>query len=542
MKATLSDPITWLYPDTEFPGTPVREFTCDTAQASIADVNILFTELKEGCRLSFSISEETGALGDFRLFQFIDVPVEENTGAVAFTERDGVRNEFVTRRAPFRVYDAMKPISGKTAAAVAKTAAFRLQADIPESSPPGIYTVAIKVCCGKEEASFSFAIRVYGVSLPVDAELKFPYSNWVSFENIAARHGLKLWEGKYWDMLRKYARLAARGRQSSFLIPLRCIFDARDGMPVLNRKRLERIVDIFTDAGMYIIEGGHFGKRTGGEWCAKTFSTAVVEELATSCAGGKVIASIASQLMDVIEENEWQDRWIQHVTDEPIPQNAVDYRIFTGMVRRYMPGIRIMDATQAPDMPGSVDFWCPLITHYEEHIDKFEEMREECGDGVRYYTCCFPGGKFLNRLLDNELIRPLLLGWFGALYDLDGYLHWGLNSYREDQDPFKMSCVPNWGGGTNSLPAGDTHIVYPGAGGPWSSARLEAMRMGMEDKELFSIAAHTGARKASSIISRIISGADNYTTDISAYRKARRELLLAAEASYAKIRREISEL
>jgi hypothetical protein len=82
-----------------------------------------------------------------------------------------------------------------------------------------------------------------------------------------------------------------------------------------------------------------------------------------------------------------------------------------------------------------------------------------------------------------ELLRPALFGWAAARFGLDGFLHWGFNHYGRGQDPFQQSVVGHGGG--NFLPAGDTHIVYPGTGGPWSSLRLEAQREGFEDYNFF---------------------------------------------------------
>jgi hypothetical protein len=212
------------------------------------------------------------------------------------------------------------------------------------------------------------------------------------------------------------------------------------------------------------------------------------------------------------------------VTDEPIRENASDYRIFVGMVRKYLPGIPIVDATMDPSLAGSVDIWCPQVQHYQHDRERFEAMRA-LGDRVWFYTCCFPGGPWLNRLLDMELLRPALLGWAAALFRLDGFLHWGLNHYQPQQDPFEMSAIPNWGGGTNCLPPGDTHVVYPGEGEPWSSVRFEAQREGLEDLELLRRLQQERPRQAASLVRSVIRGFDDYTKDIARFRAARRKLL-----------------
>ena len=134
-----------------------------------------------------------------------------------------------------------------------------------------------------------------------------------------------------------------------------------------------------------------------------------------------------------------------------------------------------------------------------------------------------PGGPWLNRLLDNEWLRPALLGWGAAHYKLDGFLHWGFNKYRAGQDPFEKSVALL--GGTDRLPGGDTHVCYPGKDGPWSSVRLEAQREGIEDYELLRQLEARRPRSAAAVIARVFRRFDRYTKKTATFREARRRLL-----------------
>jgi hypothetical protein len=236
------------------------------------------------------------------------------------------------------------------------------------------------------------------------------------------------------------------------------------------------------------------------------------------------LAAMLQQLGAEIDRGGWRGRWLQHVADEPIAENASEYRILVGMVRKHLPGVPVLDATMNPNLAGSVDIWCPQVHEYQKHRAEFERARR-LGDRVWYYTCCSPGGPWLNRLLDQELLRPALLGWAGALFGRDGFLHWGLNHYRKGQDPFEKSVVPH--GGKHFLPAGDTHVVYPGPDGPWSSLRLEAHREGFEDLELLRMLKEHDPARAARVARRAVRGFDRYTRDVRVFRAARRALLEA---------------
>ena len=523
MRCGLIDSLTWVYPDSTIGDGANHCREIDVARGGTVAVNVLMKQLEPGADIRLALCPRQGCAPTF--FRLIDVPVEMNTGERGFVEKEGEQNEFVTRRAPFRVYDAMQPI-GPSFEAKAATEVVRIHIPVAEDAQTGKQDYLLSIAHGKETHELKLAVTAHNAVIPPVGRASWPYTNWFSFQNMADCHGLAPWSEAHWDMIRKYARLMARNRQNTFMFNFEDVFTGGNTGLALNRARLRRIVETFTDAGMYYIEGGHFGRRSTKEWCCPTFDVSLTTNLATSDAGNESIACAAGQLMEEIKDNGWGERYFQHVADEPIKENSTEYRIFAGMVRKYMPGIPILDATdQTMDhhMAGSVDVWCPQAQCYQRNIAQFEAMRA-LGDRVWFYTCCFPGGPWLNRLLDMELLRPTMLGWGGALFHLDGFLHWGLNQYRQkDKNPFEMSVVPH--GPKQHLPPGDTHVVYPGDGEPWSSVRFEAQREGIEDFELLRLLEQRAPALAESLLRSVIRGFDDYTKDVVVLRAARRKLL-----------------
>ena len=525
MRVELRDSLENLFPDSKVARIPCRAMALDVARGATAAVHLLVEGLAKGAELRAGARDARGPVRAARWFRLLDVPVEQNTGLPSFTEaiHPGKINPHVIRRAPFRTYDAMEPAAGALRAKSA-TVALRLELPVPPEARPGPRQVALEVSSGRQVQILKLTVRVCRAVVPPVGAGSFPYTNWFSYENIAGRHGLRPWSEPHWRMLRRYVELMARARQNTFWVPFQTVFARRGGALVLDRARLRRMVATFTGAGLHFIEGGHLAGRTGGVWKSPTFDAVMGGPMATSGAGNAQLAAMAGQLREEIDARGWRARWLQHVADEPIAENAAEYRILVGMVRKYLPGIPILDATMDPGLAGSVDIWCPQVHEYQKHRAGFEAQRR-LGDRVWYYTCCSPGGPWLNRLLDQELLRPALLGWAGALFGLDGFLHWGLNHYRADQDPFAKSVVPH--GGNHFLPAGDTHVVYPGADGPWSSLRLEAQREGFEDLELLRVLGRRDPRAAARIVRRAVRSFDCYTRDVRVFRAARRALLKA---------------
>ena len=510
-----------------FPDSPVQdgraEMSLDIARGGTVAAHVLIDGLGEGREVELSVRENGKEASAVQWFRLIDVPVEVNTGPVGFELKEGETNEFVTRRAPFRVYDAMEPVGPRLAAA-GPVLALRLHLSIGADEPAGKRTWTIEVRSGETGRELVLSAHVHKAILPPAGEQSFPYTNWYNFDHMAKRHGLEPWSEGHFQMIARYAQLMHHARQNTFVIWWPAIFTRQSDGLVLNRERLRRLVKIFTDTGLYWIEGGHVASRTGHAWESPTFSIALDGPLATSFEGNADLAKACRQLMEEIDANGWRKRWIQHVTDEPTSVNATDYRLLAGMVRKHMPGLPILDATMNTEVAGSVDIWCPQAQKFQPARETFENLKK-LGDRVWFYTCCFPGGPWLNRLLDMELLRPALFGWGAIRFDLQGFLHWGLNWYKDDQDPFKQNVVRH--GERNCLPAGDTHIVYPGKDGPWSSLRLEAQREGFEDYELLKILKQRDPQRADQIVAQVLRGFDDYTKDTQVFRAARRALLEA---------------
>ncbi|MEI7437031.1 MAG: DUF4091 domain-containing protein [bacterium] len=536
MRIELRDSLENVFFDSVIAARPCRRLALDVARNGTAAVHILLNDLPAGSRFNVAVRKKGRVVRKAQWFQLLDVPVEENTGLVGFTTRTRTLNVFphtgkrnapnphVIRKAPFRTFDIMQPVRGGAVRSEAATTALRLHLPIAASAKPGVHEFTIAISSGQITQNLVVQVRVHGVVIPPADRSALPYTNWFGFSHIAKHHGLKLWSGPYWRMLRKYADLMQRGRQNCVLVYNNDLFEMTPQGPVLDRQRLRRIVKIFTDAGIYYIEGSWVAGRK--EWTSPTFEAALSMKPATTPEGYATIEAICRQLGEEIAANGWKDRWLQHVADEPLPLNASDYRILCGIVRKLMPGILIMDAIQDPTLVGSVDMWCPQVQEYERDREAYEATRAQ-GDKVWCYTCCFPGGPWLNRLLDQELLRPALIGWGVALYKLDGFLHWGLNWWEGDCRKLTSPARPAEKPKANRLPPGDTHMIYPGAAGPLSGLRFEAHREGFEDHALLRRLQKENPRAAAAVLRKVIRGFSDYTKDVQRFRAGRKMLLEA---------------
>lgn len=526
-QAALFDELQPLYPDTNVKAGGQSQ-TTDVPRSSFAGVHVLITDLPKNAILNWELRQNNHPIA-CQSYQLIDVPVEQNTGLESRTEKwDGRENPHVIRRAPFRVFEALKPTQSPLQTDVS-VAAMRIELPIPTRSAVGEFDYKLIINSGAWSQTLRWRVRVHEAKVPPIGRNSLGYTNWFSLRRMARDHNLTMWGEAHWSMIEKYAQLMARGRQNMFQLHWPSFIHVDESGDVhVDESRLNRYVNLFTDAGLYYIEGAQPAYRAKSDWSSKRLAVRFSSHEPTSDAAREDLSRVLDRINQILEQNSWRGRLLQHIADEPTDTNAADYRALADLLHERLPGVKLMEATMSRDLVGAVDVWCPQVQKYQEH-QAFFEKRKQAGDRAWVYTCLAPGGPWLNRLLDQQRLRPVYLGWALVKYDLDGFLHWGLNHHRKN--PFEVSVAPHGDGPPNFLPAGDSHIVYPGENGPWSSQRFEAHRIGLEDAELLRLLKVKNPKSAETIIERVLRAFDDYETEVPAYRQVRRELLEAMAES-----------
>jgi hypothetical protein len=391
----------------------------------------------------------------------------------------------------------------------------------------------LNIDIGGSVQSLEFVVVVHRATIPPLDQSTVSYINWHSIDNICSAHSVAKWSEPFWEMLATYARTMARGRQNAFWFIWGdyFTFDSVGNVSAFRRDLLERYIRVFLGAGMKTIHGAPmFGRRdwTSTDMLLSLRAADGKEVDAVSERGKRMLAQMAERIIALMQENGWAGQWVQGVFDEPEDPFVDRYRELVAVLRALKPDIRILEATMTMKVAGLVDVWCPQVQEYQANREFFDQ-RKAAGDRIWVYTCLSPGGPWLNRLLDEERLRQVYMGWALAKYDLQGYLHWGGNFHTAK--PFDELVRFHMEG--QYLPAGDSHILYPLPEGPLSSHRFEAHRIGFEDYELLAQLKAHDAPRAQQIIARVVQGFDKYSKDVAAYRTAR-ELLLDAVDEYAR--------
>ena len=511
----------WLYPDTKLSESK-QQVDLITARNSFGCAQMLVHS--DGPVTWEWIEEGAQPLSAPEVYRLLPVFVEKNTGERGFTVEQGTQVDYACRQAPFWVYDAMEPV-GTIVSAPEPDGMLGLYLRWPTGDmPAGVYRGIFRLLQKGSVRDIPVTLEVMAVTVPETETLRL--TNWYSLTNMASYHGAELWSEEHWERITDYGRLMREGRQTDFAVPpaLADYTRGEDGQYTFDFSRTERFIRLYLSLGFRYIEGETPIFRE--DWGANTF---VVE------IGGKRHPALSEEAYAflqgyftgwyaLLQANGWLERTIQHVGDEPHADCAAEYRILSGMVRKWMPGVPIIEAIERPELDGAVDIWVPTDKNYTEQREAYERKRR-LGDTLWYYTCCCPGGWYLNRLLDEELLRTRYLHWANKLYGLSGYLHWGLNHYECTDDPFKGHAGSIETLSTTALPCGDSHIVYPLGKQVLRSVRFEMMRAGCEDYELLGQLAEQAPAEADALLKRCVRSFTDYTTDVGVFEQCYADLL-----------------
>lgn len=427
---------------------------------------------------------------------------------------------------------------------------------LPAKTAAGIYrvqvTVTAKVNGKKETLKKIVPLKVYPVSVP---ETSLWISNWsahfsvTTLELLNKGQKVELYSPLYWELLKVHADMMATHNQNVHRIyaAWNTKYALNNGKYTFDFTNFDKEAEMFESAGaLKRIEGGHLAWRSGA-WDDPFFVEVPLEdneETQKLKAGPNPSAQLygmrsvllpvsdarAQNFLDQflpalkrhLEQKGWLARYMQHISDEPTAKNAPSYLEISNYVRKYLPGVKIMDAVlTSKELKEGVDIWVPVLDVYHKDYSFYQELKKN-GKEVWFYTCVGPRGNYANRFIEQPLIQTRYLHWINYKYGATGYLHWGLN-YWGGRDPLRDDASRDNG----RLPAGDANIVYPGYKKLYTSIRFEAMRDGIYDYELLKMLEQKDAAMAKRLTNELILNFNDYDNSILYFRKTRKKLLEA---------------
>ena len=437
-------------------------------------------------------------------YEMKPVPVEYNTGdgisqgGAMVLETGAEKPEYASKKAPFRVYDCLcRRQDGKIPVKEGRCAVYLCLKGLPQLEP-GCHRLRLQGVFWEGNCTCILEIQVYKVRIPEDA---FWVTNWFSREAICRFHQVEEGTQGFLEMLGKYGAAMRRMHQNIFFITLddRCMVSKSPWK--FDFEYLTPMIQCFFDAGMKRMELGtllHRGFLENGE--PNMYTDSFVCSLETglkfdTLEGYAHTVELVKSLAKYLRFHGWEKQVLFHIHDEPdihykkpedLEARRREYYLAASILRKYLPGVSVIEAVESAGFYGGVDVWVPGTAGYEARKEEFDRLIR-LGEQVWTYVCCSPEGWWLNRFLDFPLIRGRLLFWGCAKNRIQGFLHWGFNQFPEGMDPFRGTSCPNDTGIGTNFPCGDSFLVYPGPGGPEIGMRLEAQRRGAEDAALWGL-------------------------------------------------------
>jgi len=510
----------WLFPDIQQTnGKAFGEITLLKGQTGAFQIQI--SDLSVNKPIQWTYEGLDGI--DVRFYREKEICVNRNTGELQWggltTDNWEMISRCRLRKAPYRGYDPLLPAEGLSSEADREVYCIILTPD--KSVSAGIKAGICHLSVGGDTLEFPINVRVIDKELP---ESSLNLTNWLEVKAVAYAHGLEYGSKEHIEMVRRYILSMIDCHQNIFFVSFDDLKAAKvNGKVVFDFSGVKRWADLALECGIKKLEWAHIVSRP--TYLDPPFQIRDISEEGKQldCLthdGRKYLTSFLDQFNTFLTENGWRDISLVHISDEPKERCASDYRIIAGIFRKYLPGIRLMDAVEIFFIEDSLDIYVPKNYYYQQNRGDFEALRDERNE-LWFYTCNMPGGRFLNRLLDAPLLNPRLLHWGNYRFSLTGYLHWGYFQLLREQNPFEETSGADW------LPPGDTHIVYPGREGPLMSLRWLQMKCGIEDYEILRALSEVDKKKADLLCTRALFSFDDYVTDVNEFEKIRAELVEA---------------
>ena len=337
-----------------------------------------------------------------------------------------------------------------------------IEVHVPEDTPAGDYDAKLKVIGGNQPVELPVLLHVWDFIVPAQRHLSI--INWWTFPGEGFKH-VKAYSEEYWDLLGKFSAFLVEHRQTSVTAGLDLI--QRKGSEkngyIYDTERLERYAEVVFNAGIGQIHLHRVGSMT-----------AHISDPTSRIKPNQYVFERLAALEKLIHHRNWQNRFLVAIADEPFVYHEESYAELVDRVHETAPSVRCVEAVETEYL-GKLDIYVPKLNHLNLWYPRFQQIQRE-GAELWFYTCCQPKGRYPNRFLDQSLLKVRVLHWLNYLYNLKGYLHWGLNYFGTDQ-PYTQEGV------SKDLPLGDRAIAYPGQNGLVGSLRFSAQRDGIEDFE-----------------------------------------------------------
>ncbi len=508
----------WIYPDTEIQDE-CREISMSAVRGGDNCFSIL-TDLvvKKGTPISYKAEGL-----DMTVFELGAVTVPYNSGIKNCVFYDEAVKEYVTRLAPFEVFDITFPLTenGHRGGRVA----FFVRVNAKKDSESGTKNGKITIFVGDECATVDVTLNVSKTALYDLKDSPYSMVNWIRPEALCYAHGVERGSDEFYKLYKEYFEEQIDMRNTHFQLPtLIPVKDENGNVVDFDTEENEKLGALALECGFKYIYGGfvaHWNNAKEAPQFLVWDRSICIEDYA----GVRQLDIYFKRIREMIEKMGWQTVYMQGLVDEPQVASSMTYRALCGMTRKYLPYTKIIDPVETPDIHATCDIQVIKQACYDKDIEAYEKLRLT-SDELWAYTCGYPANKWQNRVLDLPLSATRLPIWQSVAYDMTGFLHWGYNSYIRQMDPMRDTCHPcTYHGEPTFLPAGNHAVVYCEGMQFYESVRAHLQRISAAEGELLLRLCKKDKKVCKDLIATVTQNFYDYTYDMDAVEKAHDELL-----------------
>ena len=395
---------------------------------------------------------------------------------------------------PFKHPETGQPLGGRFQAAPFTVSAGQnqpvwVEVFVPSGTPPGTYTGAVTVTAsGVASTTVPLTLTVWNFTLPTSSSVRSAF-------------------GEFWEIWRPFGLTSSSTAGSD----LEWRFSKTMVAHRVTPSRPGRTLGWYASDGTAQPADAHMQ-----EWFGTLGATTwKIPEFFSDPLGAdrpKMIRYLRT-LHDYLASRGWVDRAYMYPPRNDEPASAQDYqdiRNYAAMVHEANPNLKVLVAHNQAINPawgsldGSVDLWVPHFLHYNAST---AHVQQAAGDRVWAYTTGAAGG-MQTWCIDYPVMNYRAPLWAVWVNRIDGLLYWNSAWWSGVSDPWTDTRTVRWG---SVVLNGDGSLLYPGNAvgytGPIVSARLKALRDGMEDYEYLKILAGIiGAAGADTLAASVATG------------------------------------
>ena len=370
--------------------------------------------------------------------------------------------------------------------------AYWVTVDASELLPAGEHKISVNFRCNDSayNETSEFVLTVLDEELP---KSDFTLTQWFHYDCICHRHNVEAFSDEFYAIFEKYLESAVRHGMNMLYTPLftpaldTAVGRYRQTTQLVDVKladdkyrfdfgKLGKFLDYVLVRGIDKIEFSHLATQHGGVYCpqivadigGKTERIFGWDDRSDSERYLTFLDALFENLSAFLDKNGLCDKVCFHISDEPTANATEIFSKIGGIVKKYIPNAKFIDALSHKDFYEKGIITNPFVSLYA--YDGFPaDWIYYCGEHRR----CF----FTNRLFAMPSQRNRIIGFQCYRNGVNGLLHWGFNFYNSYKslalvDPY---LITDGGVGGGCFDSGDCFIVYPTSNGVDESLRHEVL-------------------------------------------------------------------